>query len=180
MSEIDLLADKIEQAVRETFAAAEQESGMWNYALLFNPEKSKTWVIVLFFEDKVQLKNSLNNGFCYSVQQFLQEKFILIDNQLPISIRFDTGQYPSNKTEYEQLLEKHTAEYDPLNNEKGQHQICSKCGHDWGKHKMYCIDNSSQEGWFPQEGWMACPEEDCFCFLTWDVPIGKNYKGHLE
>ncbi|MBK7884275.1 MAG: hypothetical protein IPJ81_11120 [Chitinophagaceae bacterium] len=178
MSEINLLADKIEQGISKIFAqASEQKSGMWNYALLFNQEKSKTWVIVLFFENKVQLKNSLSNGFCYSVHQVLKNELVLIDKELPISIRFDIGQYPSNETEYEQLLEKHTVTYDTLNNENVQREICSICGHDWGKHKLMGHGNP------PQEGWMACPEEDCFCFLTWDLDqrvnkdkFGKLYK----
>ena len=168
-SEINLLADKIEQAISKMFAqVAGQKSGMWNYALLFNSEKSKTWVIVLFFENNVQLKNSLNNGFCYSVYQFLQNELILIDKELPTSIRFDTGQYPSNKMEYEQLLEKHIVKYDSFKNSNGQEQICGRCGHDWNKHKLIGYGKP------PLEGWIVCPEEDCFCFMTWDTPIAKR------
>ena len=173
MSEMNLLADKIEQAINKMFAyVAEQETGMYNYALLFNPKKSKQWVIVLFFKDKLLLKNSLNNGFCYSAYKFLQHELLLIDKQLPISIRFDTGQYPSNEAEYEQLLEKHTISHDILKNEKGQQQICSTCGHDWSKHKLtgYKTDGNP----FPVEGWMVCPEDDCFCFMTWDMPVSKK------
>jgi len=182
MSEINLLADKIEQAISKMFAqAAEQKSGMYNYALLFNPKKSKTWVIVLFFEDNVQLKNSLNAGFCYSVNQFLKNELALIDKELPINIGFDTGQYPSNETEYEQLLEKHIVRYDTQNNEKGQQQICSLCGHDWGKHKLMGYGNP------PLEGWYVCPDEDCFCFGTWNIDkrvstqeFGKLYDNENE
>lgn len=168
MSEINLLADKIEEAIRKMFAsAAEQKSGMVNYALLFNPKKSKTWVIVLFFDDKAKLKKALNEGFCYAVHQFLKNELDLIDKELPVSIRFDAGQYPTNETEYELLLEKHTAVYDTLNNEKGQHQICPECGHEWSKHQLrgYKIEDNAA----PKEGWMTCPEEDCFCFMTWDL-----------
>ena len=170
MSEINLLADKIEQAISKMFVhVADKESGVRNYALLFNPKISKDWVVVLFFNDKVQLKNSLTNGFCYSMYQFLQNEILLIDKKLPISIRFDMGQYPSNETEYEQLLEKHIVTYDTFDNEKGQQQICAKCGHDWDKHKLHRIGNVL-------EGWVTCPDEDCFCFMTWDTPITKKDK----
>jgi hypothetical protein len=173
MSDINLLADKIEQAINKMFAHfAEHNSGMCNYALLFNPKKSKKWTIVLFFNDTATLKNSLNNGFCYKAYQFLQNELILIDKELPISIRFETGQYPSNEIEYEQLLEKHLATFDPLNNEKGQHQICSQCGHDWSKHKL--IGYKTEDNPTPMEGWMICPEEECSCFMTWDTPITKR------
>ena len=46
MSDINILADKIEQAIKNMFDhAAEQESGMCNYALLFNSKKSENWVM---------------------------------------------------------------------------------------------------------------------------------------
>ena len=170
MSEVNLLADKIEQAICNTFANAnEQESGMWNYALLFDSDKSEHWIIVLFFKENVQLKNALNNGFCYRVHQILKNELNLIDKQLPITIKFDTGEYPSNETEYRQLLDKHITKYDTLKNEEGKDQLCSWCGHDWSKHKLYKIGEVL-------EGWVACPEEDCFCFATWDTPITKKDK----
>ena len=170
MNDINVLADKIEQAISKMFAhIADKESGVRDYALLFNSKISKYWVVVLFFNDKVQLKNSLANKFCYSMYQFLQNEILLIDKNLPINIRFDTGQYPSNETEYEQLLEKHIVAYDTVNNEKGQSQICHKCGHDWGKHKLHRIGNVL-------EGWVTCPDEDCFCFMTWDTPITEKNK----
>ena len=171
MDEINLLADKIEQAIRNVFAhAAEHESGMWNYALLFDSKKSENWVVVLFFKDKIQLKKSLNNtGFCYWINKFLENELTLIDEQLLVDIRFGTGEYPSNDVEYEHLLENHIKIYDTLKNEEGKEQVCSRCGHDWGKHKLCRIGDVL-------EGWMTCPEEDCFCFMTWDTPITKKDK----
>ena len=177
MSEINLLADKIEQAINKSFEYfAEQKLGMYNYALLFNPKKYEYWIVVLFFEDKVQLKNSLNNGFCYSVHQFLRNEIVQIDKQLPIVIVFEAGEYPSNKIEYEQLFEKHIltlgkniATCETLETEKGKQKICSICGHNSDKHKFHRIGNVL-------EGWITCPEEDCFCFGTWDTPITKKDK----
>jgi hypothetical protein len=175
MREINLLADKIEQAINKMFAHfAEHNSGMCNYALLFNPKKSEKWLVVLVFSDMAKLKSSLNNGFCYNAYQFLQNELILIDKELPISIRFDSGEYPSNKLEYEQLLEKHTVTFDTLNNEKGQQQICRQCGHDWSKHRLTGLKTEDYP--IPMEGWMACPEEECTCFMTWDTPITKRFK----
>ena len=174
MSEINILADKIEEATKRMFACfAEHDSGMYNYALLFNTKISKTWVVVLFFGDKVKLKSSLNSGFCYAAYKFLQDEYALIDNQLPVNIRFDAGHFPSDNLEYEQLLEKHIMTYDTLNNEKGQQQICSQCGHDWNKHQIMF---HKIEGKPPLEGWIVCPEEDCFCFMTWDTPITEKNK----
>ena len=169
MSEINLLADKIEGSINKTFAVAGQESGMWNYALLFDDKKSEYWVIVLFFRDKIQLKNALNTTLCYRIHQFLQNELKLIDEGLQVSIRFDTGDYPSNNKEYGQLLEKHLKRYDTLKDENGKDQLCSWCGHDWSKHKLYKIGDVL-------EGWITCPEEDCFCFATWDTPITKKDK----
>ena len=172
MDQINLLADKIEQAINKMFSyTAEQDSGMWNYSLSFDSKKSKNWIIVLFFKDMVQLKCSLKNGFCYSVYQFLLNELTLIDKQMPVSIRFETENPPSNKMEYEQLLEKHTIIYDTLNDEKGKQQNCSVCGHDWNKHELRGYEN--EEGLI-LEGWMICPSEDCTCFMTWDAPLKKE------
>ena len=173
MSESDLLADKIEQAIGKMFAyAGDFDSGIRDYALLFNSKKSNHWIIVFFFDDKVHLKKSLAGGELYSLHRFLQNELTLIDKHLPISIRFDIGKMPSNNMEFDQLLEKHIMEYDPLKNEKGQQQICSTCGHDWYKHKI--MGHKSETASFPAEGWMTCPEEDCFCFLTWDWEYTNN------
>lgn len=175
MSNNNLLADRIEQAINKMFAHhAAHDSGMQNYALLFNPEKSEKWMIILFFDDGTRLKKALDNGFCYAAYQFLQDELMLIDKQLPVTIGFDTGQYPSNQMEYEQLSGKHNVTYDTSDNEKGQQQICSKCGHDWGKHKLsgYKMENNT----IPLKGWMTCPEEGCFCFMTWDTPVTKKSK----
>jgi hypothetical protein len=50
MSEINLLADKIEQVIVKMFTnTAEQKSGMWNYALLFNSKKITNMVYRFIF-----------------------------------------------------------------------------------------------------------------------------------
>ena len=167
MNENNSIADKIEQAIREMFAYANEfDSGIENYALLFDPKKSDTWTIVLFFADKDRLKASLDSGACYNIHQFLHNEISLIDSALPVSIRFDIGQSPSNEAAFLQLQEKHTILYNPAKNEEGRQQICSTCGHDWSRHRL--SGYKSEGASVPQKGWMTCPEDDCFCFLTWD------------
>ena len=164
MCDINSTADKIEQALHKTFSYfSEQESGMYNYALLFDSKKENCWIIVLFFNDNDNLNNLLNNGFCYSVYKYLKKEILLVDKQLPISIKFYTGNYPKNETEYKQLLEKHIKKYDSGKNENGKQKTCTQCGHDWNKHKLMGYGEP------PREGWMICPVKGCFCFNTWDL-----------
>ena len=175
MCDINSIADKIEQALSKTFSNfSEQKSGMYNYALLFDSKKENCWIIVLFFNDNDNLKNLLNNGFCHSVYQFLKNEILLIDKQLPIRIKFDTGKYPANEIEYRQLLDKHIVKYDVGKNENGKQKICTQCGHDWGKHKLMGYGEP------PREGWMVCPEKDCFCFNTWDLDIRVSSEDFLK
>ena len=170
MSNNELLADRIEQAIGKMVEYfAKYDSGIREYTFFYNPNVSKSWVIVFFSDDKTKLKSSLNNGTCYAMFQFLQSELNLIEEQLqeqlPRSILFDSGQRPQNDEEREQLFEKYTKTYDTEADENGQARKCLHCSHDWDKHVLRGYED--EENTAPKQGWMVCPDEDCFCFLTW-------------
>lgn len=171
MSDINILADKIESAIKKTISyAAELDSGIVNYGLLFNSKKSDIWYIVFFFDDKTKLKNSLNDGTCYSVFMFMQKECEPIDENPKKSIRFEIGKGILNEQDYISLHDKFIKKYEPAENEAVK--ICSACGHSWDKHKL--IGLKGKDGSVPKTGWMICPEDNCTCFMTWDTAV--NFK----
>jgi apolipoprotein N-acyltransferase len=59
-------------------------------------------------------------------------------------------------------------------NENGKQKTCTQCVHDWDKHKIMGYGEP------PREGWMVCPEKDCFCFNTWDLDIKVSSEDFLK
>jgi len=120
----------------------------------------------LFFDDKEKLNDALESGLCYYIQKVLQGRLELIDKELLWVIQFDVGPYPSDNEAFEHLHKKHITKYDTAKNEKWQDQNCSQCGHDLNKHQLR---GHKKEKPYPEEGWIICPEENCFCFSTWSM-----------
>lgn len=163
MSNLNTIADKIEEVILKTISYSnELKTDINNYALLYDQKTDNKWYIIFFFHEQVYHENSIKNGNCYHVYLFLQEELKQIDNDLPYSISFELGSPPSNKLEYEELLKKSTETYVS----KGEQKISSKCGHSWNDHQLSGFIKEGETS--PKEGWMICPHANCTCFITWD------------
>src|SRR5688572_30363770 len=102
----DFIADKIEELVGRMFTYFSSiKIGVTEYSILFNPQKSKTWFIVLFFADSDTLKDNLNNGICYQLHNFLLNELNGTTEFLTIEgvVSFEQGNRPIEKTEIDGL-----------------------------------------------------------------------------
>jgi|GEM_PF-1789575 len=165
--ENESLADRVDATVREVLSEAiECDSGMYNYAILFNSNVSPDWYVVLFFRDGSSLEDSLENGFSNWVYRLLTGRLPRMCDGRQVRISFDAGPFPSDETEYRQLLDRHSVTFDPENDEEGRATVCIRCGHAFNPHRLL---GGLGEKSYPEEGWMRCPEEGCYCFGTWSV-----------
>ena len=171
----DFIADKIEEVVGRMFAYFKSiETGVTEYSILFNPQQSKTWFIVLFFESSDILKNNLTNGICYQLHSYLLNELTAITEILDIErlVSFEQGNRPIAKSGIDSLFNKLLTRLEGQKNvsNKENIQTCGTCGHNFDNHKLLCNLGDREET--PKEGWIICPEENCNCFQTWSA----NYK----
>lgn len=172
MSQSELIADKIEEAIGRMFHAfSEYTPKVSEYAMYYDPEKDKTWFIELYFSDKESLSTALENGICYQVHEYLYSDLGAIaelKNSI-WNIHFTSGNYPANNQEYQTrhktLIEKRK-KLIQTKPEKARKQ-CHSCGHDFDSHQLRGFKD--EETGLMTKGWIICPEEDCHCFLTWSA-----------
>ena len=177
MSQSELIADKIEEAIGRMFHAfSEYTPKVSEYAMYYNPEKDETWFIELYFSDKESLRTAIEDGTCYQVQDYLYSNLSTITELKNSSyhIQFEFGNRPTNDTEYhkrhESLIEK-AKKLTQTKPEKAKKQ-CHSCGHDFDSHQMRGFKD--EETGLLTKGWIVCPEEDCHCFLTWSANPNSN------
>ena len=52
---------------------------------------------------------------------------------------------------------------------------CITCGHHWGSHRLHPVTENPIAG-----GTWSCPEVECTCFGTWDVPMPDALREAVE
>lgn len=171
----DFIADKIEEVIGRMFAYFKSiKIGVTEYSILFKPQKSKTWFIVLFFANRDTLKDNLNNGICYQLHSYLLNELNETTELSNIErvVSFEQGNRPIVQTEIDGLLNILLTRLDAQKNVANKENIetCGTCGHNFDNHKLLCNLEDSEAT--PKEGWIICPEENCNCFQTWSA----NYK----
>jgi hypothetical protein len=171
----DSVAGSLEGSIGRMLAYIKSlTSGVTEYSILFDAKKHNTWFIVIFFSDKTQLSNGLENGLCFQIFSYLNNEFIRTPETTNInrSISFVSGNRPKHANEvsnlFEQLIKKEIAAN--LTAGKGGISECGVCGHNFDNHKLLC--NLKDDKTTPTEGWMICPEQDCNCFQIW----GADFK----
>lgn len=176
MRQNELIADKIEEGIRNMFHAVQTEySNQFSYSLLFNPNKRHTWFVVLFSPALVNFKKALQNGTCYLLYSYLVDNFTkdeLLRN-IEIFASFEIGDRPTTNEAYDTLFIALSNKFDRLRktNESPDQTICIDCGHDFNEHQLMTLRNDESET--VKEGWLMCPVETCTCFKTWSA----NYSG---
>ena len=174
MSQNELIADRIEEAIRKMFSTFSQYNPKaTEFSMFYNPTEHQSWFIEIYFADSNQLKEALNNGTCYEVYNYLLDElanYKELEN-VERSIYFEFGNRPSNNKEIKDrhlsLIEKAKR----MSSGEGQTdiKICNCCGHDFEQHELKGFNNDESDA--PMKGWIMCPRENCSCFLTW----GANY-----
>ena len=170
----DIIADKIEEAIRQMFSDFKsQEFGPTEYSIFFNPEKHSSWFIVIYFADSNTLKTAIKQGTCYKIYSFLLNELNKVPEiyKLDKSISFEFGNRPSEKIDIENVLVRLIDKMDSLQKVAGKSDIkkCGSCGHDFDKHQLMCNLNDGKAT--PTDGWIMCPEENCNCFLRTPNPF---------
>ena len=176
MSQYDLIADKIEGIVGNMFHAVQTEySKQFAYSLLFNPNKSQTWFVVLFYPTLANFKKAMQDGTCYLLYKYLVDNFPKDEvlTNIDIFTSFEIGDRPITNEAYDKLLIALSDKLDRLHktNESADQTICNDCGHDFNEHQLMTFRNDESET--PKEGWIMCPADNCACFKTWSA----NYSG---
>ena len=171
----NFIADKIEEVIERMFADFKSiKIGVTEYSVLFNPQKSKTWFIILYFENGNTLNDNLNNGICYQLHNYLLNELNKTTEISDIErlVSFESGKRPIEKNEIDNILSFLLTRLEGLKNaaNKENIQTCGGCGHNFDNHKLLC--NLEDGEATPKEGWIICPEENCNCFQTWSA----NYK----
>lgn len=179
MSQNEVIADRIEVVIGRMFSAfSEYEPKSSEYSLYFNPAKYRAWFIEIYFSDKIQLREAINNGTCYEIHSYLLKEFEGIEalENVERFISFEFGNRPENEEKYYDRHSTLIAKTKELLGTSGQSdvKICHSCGHDFDLHQLRGFTGDGSNA--PSEGWIMCPEEDCNCFLTWDA----NYNGTEE
>jgi len=173
MTDQNVFADKIEAIIMEIFSGlAERNFQGLEYAILYDPKKHKTWLIVFFFKDMMELKTALRDGTCYGMHQFLLAFFEQESKTERIEklVSFQLGARPVTVIDNKDLFDKLTNKLQSLLDGSHDKSICAGCGHNFDNHELMCIREADET---PFEGWIICPEENCTCFSTWSA----NYEG---
>ena len=176
MRQYDLIADKIEEVIRQMFHAVQTEyCNEFAYSLLFNPNKGQTWFVVLFSPTISNFKKALQDGTCYFLYSYLVDNFSKDEvlRNVDIYTSFEIGDRPTTNEAYDTLLSAISNKLERLRktNESADQTICIDCGHDFNEHQLMTFRNNESEA--PKEGWIMCPVESCTCFKTWSA----NYSG---
>jgi len=171
----DFFADKIEEAIRQTFSNFRmQEFGPTEYSIFYNPKKYSYWFIVIYFADINSLRTALKDGLFYQVYSYLLNKLnsAIEISKIDKSISFDFGKRPTEIVDIENVLGELISKMNSQKKVAGKPDIklCGNCGHDFDKHQL--LSNLVDDKTTPTKGWIICPEENCNCFQTW----GANYK----
>jgi hypothetical protein len=171
----DSIADKIEEAIGQTFSNFRtQEFGLTEYFIFYNPKRYSHWFIVIYFADSSILRTAMQQGYCYQIYSYLLNELNSIPeiSNIDKSISFEFGKRPTEILDIENVLGQLIVKMKSLQKVAGKPgiKICGNCGHDFDKHQLMCnlVDGSAT----PTEGWIMCPEENCNCFQTW----GANYE----
>ena len=170
MNNIDIIADRIEEVISLMFTNFQSvDSGLKEYSIFYNPEKHTSWIILIFFEDNIQLKQAIRNGVCYEVHSFLLNELKNIDETSNIdrAIFFESGNRPVKQFDIDNLFLTLVTRLASINKVKGVTDIsdCGSCGHSFDKHQL--LGNMNEGA--PTEGWIMCPEDNCNCFQTWSA-----------
>lgn len=176
MRQYDLIADKIEEVIGKMFYSVQTEySKQFAYSLLFNPNKSQTWFVVLFSPTIADLKKALRDGTCYLLYSFLMDNFSKDEvlSNIDIFTSFETGSRPTTNDAHDTLFITLSNKLKRLSNSNELHDQanCIDCGHDFNEHQLMTFRNDESET--VKEGWIMCPVENCICFKTWSA----NYSG---
>ena len=172
MNQSELIADKIEEAIGRMFQAfSAYTPKVSEYTMYYDPDKHETWFIELYFSDKKSLRTAIEDGMCFHVHDYLYTDLGTIDElkNSTYHIEFAAGNYPANNQEYltrhDVLIEK-AKRLTQTQPEKAQKR-CHSCGHDFDSHQLRGFKD--EETGVMTKGWIVCPEEDCYCFLTWSA-----------
>lgn len=173
----ELIGDKIEEAIIGLWSDfSSLDPQVSEYALLYNPHKSDSWFIVLYFADHAQLKKGLKHGTCYQVNSYLSFVLDKADELSDIArtIFFESGSRPADKSGRDNLYDKLLNRSEQFGKLEDDNKICRICGHSFDAHQLSGFTREGAKT--PTEGWMTCPEEDCDCFRTWsfDKQYTKN------
>jgi len=174
MSQNELIADRIEEAIRKMFSTfSNYNPKATEFSMYYNANKHQSWFIEIYFADSSQLKEALNNGTCYEVYNYLLdelESYKELENVERL-INFEFGNRPSNNKAIQDhhlsLIEQ--TKRMASGKEQTDIKICNCCGHDFDQHELKGFYEDESDA--PMKGWIICPEENCNCFLTW----GTNY-----
>lgn len=177
MSQSELIADRIEEAISRMFYSfSEYDPKVSEYSIYYDPKKHSSWFIELYFSDNNQLGTAIDNGTCYEVQDYLYNDFDNLNELKSVErqIYFESGNRPANEVEYHirhhSLIEK--SKYLTKSNNEVDPKICHCCGHDFDKHQLKGFTN--EETNTLTKGWITCPVENCNCFLTWGVNYNED------
>ena len=168
MNKYDITADKFEECIGKMFNFfAETEPKISEYSLYFDPKKHALWFIEIFFLESIELKEALEIGKCYEIHRYLTNVFndsIELKN-VNYFINFEFGKRPINELDYNLSHEKLIDKANKLNDLSKESRNCRCCGHDFDKHKLLGL--KTQEIKTLTDGWIICPLENCYCFMTW-------------
>ena len=177
MDDNEIIADRLEAGIHAMLQAfSEFDPIVYTYSLYYDPSRSDTWFVELFFTDGEQLETALENGTCYQVHQYLHHVYAEIPEltEIEFSLFFAHGPAPAGHEEY---LARHLeliAQTEKMAEGAGEElEFCNSCNHPFGQHQLKGFP--PEEGQAPTDGWITCPEPGCFCFLTW----GANYQGNM-
>ena len=172
MSTNDLIANQIEVVIEKMFTYFSSiDSGATQYSIFYNPKRSSSWFIAIFFQDANLLNESLKNGVCYQMHTYLNVELNNLSetSQISRSIYFEPGVRPTGDNEVDELfnifLKRQIPSEEIAENESDEK--CGVCGHNFNNHQLLC--NLKNDGDTPQEGWIVCPVENCNCFQTWNA-----------
>jgi hypothetical protein len=175
MDNSDYIADRIEEIIGRMFAHFKSfDPGATEYSIFYNPKRNPSWFILIFFADRIRLREGLKDGICYQMYNFLTQELdsAAETSNIERSISFEFGARPKEQNDIDHLFELLVKKQEVLKTEVNKTHIgaCGNCGHDFDKHQLLC--NLNEDNATPTQGWIICPEEDCNCFQTWSA----NYK----
>src|SRR5258706_8642957 len=107
MNNDELIADRIEEVIEgmlKHFSSLEPRVA--EYSMFYNPRKHPSWIILIFFSDKYELRKGLKNGLCYQIHSYLGNELRKISqiSNINRNISFESGSRPVETNDIDNLF----------------------------------------------------------------------------